>query len=115
MLAGLDAGADLVCGWKVDRQDSLARVVASRLFNGVSRFVSGVELHDVNCGLKAYRREVTTDVPLYGELHRFIPLLAAGQGFRVTEQSRSRTGRAPSAARATAGRGRSAARWTWSR
>ena len=87
LLAGLDAGADLVCGWKTDRQDSLARVVASRLFNGVSRFASGVELHDVNCGLKAYRREVATEVPLYGELHRFIPLLAAGQGFRVTEQA----------------------------
>jgi glycosyltransferase involved in cell wall biosynthesis len=87
MLAGLDAGSDLVCGWKVDRQDSLARVVASRLFNGLSRFVSGIELHDVNCGLKAFRREVTTEVPLYGELHRFIPLLAAGQGFRVTEQA----------------------------
>lgn len=85
LLAGLDAGADLVCGWKTDRQDSLARVVASRFFNGVSRFVSGITLHDVNCGLKAYRREVATDVPLYGELHRFIPLLAAGQGFRVTE------------------------------
>jgi glycosyltransferase involved in cell wall biosynthesis len=87
MLAGLDAGADLVCGWKVDRQDSLARVMASRLFNGLSRFVSGIELHDVNCGLKAFRREVTAEVPLYGELHRFIPLLAAGQGFRVTEQA----------------------------
>ena len=87
MLAGLEAGADLVCGWKVDRQDSLARVVASRLFNGLSRFVSGIELHDVNCGLKAFRREVTAEVPLYGELHRFIPLLAAGQGFRVTEQA----------------------------
>ena len=87
MLATLDGGADLVCGWKVDRQDSLSRVVASRLFNGLSRWVSGVELHDVNCGLKAFRREVTTSVPLYGELHRFIPLLAAGQGFRVTEQA----------------------------
>jgi glycosyltransferase involved in cell wall biosynthesis len=87
MLAALDAGADLVCGWKVDRQDSLSRVVASRLFNGVSRWISGIELHDVNCGLKAFRREVTTSVPLYGELHRFIPLLAAGQGFRVTEQA----------------------------
>lgn len=87
LLAGLDAGADLVCGWKTGRQDSLARVIASRLFNGLSRFVSGVELHDVNCGLKAYRREVATEVPLYGELHRFIPLLAAGQGFRVTEQA----------------------------
>jgi glycosyltransferase involved in cell wall biosynthesis len=87
LLAALDAGADLVCGWKIDRQDSFARVVASRLFNALSRLVSGVELHDVNCGLKAYRREVTDEVPLYGELHRFIPLLAAGQGFRVTEQA----------------------------
>lgn len=86
MLAALDAGADLVCGWKVDRQDSLSRVVASRIFNGASRFVSNVELHDMNCGLKAFRREVTAEVPLYGELHRFIPMLAAGQGFRVTEQ-----------------------------
>ena len=86
MLAALDAGADLVCGWKVDRQDSLSRVVASRIFNGASRLVSNVELHDMNCGLKAFRREVTAEVPLYGELHRFIPMLAAGQGFRVTEQ-----------------------------
>ncbi len=94
LLAALDAGADLVSGWKVDRQDSLARVVASRLFNAVSGFVSGVTLHDVNCGLKAYRREVTTDVPLYGELHRFIPLLAAGQGFRVAELAVSHRPRA---------------------
>jgi glycosyltransferase involved in cell wall biosynthesis len=94
MLAALDAGADLVCGWKVDRQDSFARVVASRIFNGVSRLVSGIELHDVNCGLKAFRREVTNEVPLYGELHRFIPLLAAGQGFRVTEQAVSHRPRA---------------------
>src|SRR6185369_11050159 len=85
MLAGLEAGADLVCGWKVDRQDSLARVVASRLFNGLSRLVSKIELHDVNCGLKAYRREVTAEVPLYGELHRFIPLLAHWRGFSVAE------------------------------
>jgi glycosyltransferase involved in cell wall biosynthesis len=85
LLAVLDEGADLVCGWKASRQDSLARVLASRLFNGLSRVVSGVPLHDVNCGLKAYRREVTVDVPLYGELHRFIPLLAVWRGFRVAE------------------------------
>ncbi len=94
MLATLDAGADLVCGWKVDRQDAPSRVVASRIFNGVSRLVSGVALHDMNCGLKAFRREVTTEVPLYGELHRFIPMLAAGQGFRVTEQPVSHRPRA---------------------
>ncbi|MEB2284976.1 MAG: hypothetical protein B6D46_11900 [Polyangiaceae bacterium UTPRO1] len=94
LLAALDAGADLVCGWKVDRQDSLSRVAASRVFNAVSRLASGVELHDMNCGLKAFRREVTTEVPLYGELHRFIPMLAAGQGFRVTEQPVSHRPRA---------------------
>ena len=85
LLAALDAGADLVSGWKTARQDSFSRVVASRLFNGLSRAVSGVELHDVNCGLKAYRREVAAEVPLYGELHRFIPLLAHWRGFRITE------------------------------
>jgi len=85
LLAVLDEGADLVSGWKTARRDSLTRVLASRLFNRLSRVVSGVPLHDVNCGLKAYRREVTTEVPLYGELHRFIPLLAAWRGFRVAE------------------------------
>jgi glycosyltransferase involved in cell wall biosynthesis len=85
LLAALDAGADLVSGWKTERQDPPARVLASRVFNGLSRLVSGIELHDVNCGLKAYRREVTAEVPLYGELHRFIPLLAHWRGFRVAE------------------------------
>ena len=85
LLAALDEGADLVSGWKTVRQDSRARVLASRLFNKLSRVVSGVPLHDVNCGLKAYRREVIAEVPLYGELHRFIPLLAAWRGFRVAE------------------------------
>jgi len=85
LLAALDEGADLVSGWKTARQDSRARVLASRLFNKLSRVVSKVPLHDVNCGLKAYRREVTAEVPLYGELHRFIPLLAAWRGFRVAE------------------------------
>ena len=86
MLAVLDAG--LRPGVRLEARSArtrCARVVASRLFNGLSRRVSGVELHDVNCGLKAYRREVTRDVPLYGELHRFIPLLAAWKGFAVGE------------------------------
>jgi glycosyltransferase involved in cell wall biosynthesis len=85
LLAALDEGADLVSGWKTARQDPPARVLASRVFNGLSRLASGVALHDVNCGLKAYRREVAAEVPLYGELHRFIPLLAHWRGFRVTE------------------------------
>jgi glycosyltransferase involved in cell wall biosynthesis len=85
LLAVLDEGADLVSGWKLARKDPPARVLASRVFNGLSRLASGIELHDVNCGLKAYRREVTAEVPLYGELHRFIPLLAHWRGFRVAE------------------------------
>jgi glycosyltransferase involved in cell wall biosynthesis len=85
LLAVLDQGVDLVSGWKTARQDSASRVVASRLFNALSRRVSGVALHDVNCGLKVYRREVAAEVPLYGELHRFIPLLAHWRGFRVAE------------------------------
>ncbi len=85
LLTVLDEGADLVSGWKVARQDPPSRVFASRVFNGLSRLASGIELHDLNCGLKAYRREVTAEVPLYGELHRFIPLLAHWRGFRVAE------------------------------
>ena len=85
LLAALDEGADVVSGWKTTRQDPPSRVLASRLFNGLSRAVSGIALHDINCGLKVYRREVTAEVPLYGELHRFVPLLAAWRGFRVAE------------------------------
>ncbi len=94
LLAALDQGADLVSGWKTERQDSLARRVASRAFNSMSRMISGVPLHDVNCGLKAYRREVVAEVPLYGELHRFIPLLAVWRGFRVGEVAVSHRPRA---------------------
>jgi glycosyltransferase involved in cell wall biosynthesis len=85
MLALLDSGYDLVSGWKRKRHDSLARVVASRLFNYVVRRSSGVELHDLNCGFKAYRRGVAQDVRLYGELHRFIPVIAAWKGYAVGE------------------------------
>jgi len=110
MLAGLDGGAG--SGLRLEgRPQTRGARVASRLFNGLSRFVSGIELHDVNCGLKAFRRRGDDEVPLYGELHRFIPLLAAGQGFRVTRQAVAHR-RAPSAVRATAGRARSGARWT---
>ena len=85
MLALLDSGYDLVSGWKRKRHDSTARVVASRLFNLVVRRSSGVELHDLNCGFKAYRRAVAQDVRIYGELHRFIPVIAAWKGYTVGE------------------------------
>jgi glycosyltransferase involved in cell wall biosynthesis len=76
---------DMVNGWKVDRQDAPSRVLASRLFNLASRTLFGLKLHDMNCGLKGFRREVIAELPLYGELHRFLPLMAFGRGFSVTE------------------------------
>lgn len=85
MLAVLASGCDLVNGWKRKRHDSVARVVASRLFNATVRRVSGVELRDLNSGFKAYRRRVVEDVRIYGELHRFIPVIAAWKGYAVGE------------------------------
>lgn len=85
LLAKLDEGFDLVSGWKTRRNDPLARRLFSRLFNWATAVVSGVRLHDVNCGLKAYRAEVLRGMRIYGELHRFIPILAAYRGFRVAE------------------------------
>jgi dolichol-phosphate mannosyltransferase len=85
LLAKLDEGVDVVSGWKRERHDPWHKVFPSRLFNWlVSRFM-GVHLHDHNCGLKAYRREVMHEIRLYGELHRFVPVLAAAKGFRVGE------------------------------
>ena len=85
LLAKLDEGFDLVSGWKTRRQDPLRRRVLSRIFNSVTGWVSGVRLHDMNCGLKAYRAEVVRGLRLYGELHRFIPVLAYQRGYRVAE------------------------------
>ncbi|MGH3127861.1 MAG: glycosyltransferase family 2 protein [Gaiellaceae bacterium] len=85
LLAKLDEGFDLVSGWKTRRNDPLTRRLFSRLFNWTTGLISGVRLHDVNCGLKAYRAEVLEDMRLYGELHRFIPVLAAYQGYRIAE------------------------------
>jgi len=85
LLAKLDESFDLVSGWKTRRNDPLARRLFSRIFNWTTGFISGVRLHDVNCGLKAYRAEVVQGMRLYGELHRFIPVLAAYQGYRVAE------------------------------
>lgn len=85
LLAKLDEGFDLVSGWKTRRNDPWTRRIFSRLFNWATALVSGVKLHDVNCGLKAYRAEVLGGLRLYGELHRFVPVLAAYQGFRVAE------------------------------
>ncbi len=85
LLARLDEGYDLVTGWKSDRRDPWTRRLPSRFFNRVVGWMSGLRLHDMNCGLKAARAEVVSELTLYGELHRFIPVLAHDQGYRVTE------------------------------
>ena len=85
LLAKLDEEFDLVSGWKTRRSDPFLRRLFSRIFNATTGLISGVRLHDVNCGLKAYRAEVLQDMRLYGELHRFIPVLAAYQGYRIAE------------------------------
>ena len=72
---------DLVSGWKKQRQDPISKTVPSRFFNAVTRFTTGIKLHDFNCGLKAYKREVIDSIYLYGEMHRYVPLLAKWQGF----------------------------------
>ncbi len=84
-LETIEAGADLVSGWKYPRRDPIGRRLASRCYNLVTRLVSGVPLHDMNCGFKAYRREVAQSLKLYGELHRYIPLIAHSLGFRIAE------------------------------
>ena len=85
LLAKLDEGFDLVTGWKTHRRDPISRRLLSRVFNRVTSAFSGVRLHDMNCGLKAYRKEVVHGLRLYGELHRFIPVLAHYRGFRIAE------------------------------
>jgi glycosyltransferase involved in cell wall biosynthesis len=85
LLAGLEEGADLVTGWKRKRRDPVGKRAASRVFNGVTARMSGVPLHDLNSGLKAYRGEVVRSLALTGDLYRYIPVLAANEGFRVRE------------------------------
>ncbi len=85
LLAKLNEGYDLVSGWKKKRQDPLTKVLPSKLFNFVTSLVSGVRLHDINCGLKAYRSVVAKRLTVYGEMHRYLPVLAHWDGFRVTE------------------------------
>ena len=84
-VAKIQEGFDVVSGWKQIRHDPWCKVVSSRLFNGMVRGVTGLKLHDINCGMKCYRREVLAEVHLYGEMHRFVPLLAAARGFRIGE------------------------------
>ncbi len=82
----LERGFDLVSGWKKKRFDPMGKTLPSKLFNRVTRMMSGVKLHDFNCGFKAYRNEVVKSVKIYGELHRYIPVLANWNGFKVGEK-----------------------------
>jgi glycosyltransferase involved in cell wall biosynthesis len=85
MLAKLDEGYDVVSGWKQRRFDPWHKRWPSKVFNGILRYFSRLPLHDFNCGFKAYRKDVLEEISLYGEMHRFIPVLAAARGFRVAE------------------------------
>ncbi|MCC6476018.1 glycosyltransferase family 2 protein [bacterium] len=85
LVSKLNEGWDLVSGWKKKRHDPLGKTIPSRFFNAVTSRVSGLKLHDFNCGLKAYRKSVVKDLFVYGELHRFLPVLAHKMGYRCTE------------------------------
>ncbi len=83
----LDEGYDLVSGWKQVRHDPISKTLPSKVFNALARALSGVHLNDFNCGFKAYRKNVTQDIQLFGELHRFVPILAHAEGYRIGELS----------------------------
>jgi len=85
MIEKLNEGYDMVSGWKVDRKDNAEKRLPSKLFNKVTASASGLKLHDFNSGFKAYRREVVKSIDLYGDLHRYIPILANRKGFRIAE------------------------------
>jgi len=85
LLAALEDGYDLVSGWKVNRQDPASKTWPSRVFNAITGRLTGYPLHDLNSGFKLYRRAVVEELRLYGELHRFIPVLAGRRGFVVGE------------------------------
>ncbi len=82
----LDSGFDVVGGWKKTRHDPWHKVLPSRVFNAMVSRLTGIKLHDHNCGMKCYRREIFDEVTLYGELHRFVPALAAARGYKVGEK-----------------------------
>ncbi|MBI3133871.1 MAG: glycosyltransferase family 2 protein [Bacteroidetes bacterium] len=72
---------DLVSGWKKKRYDPISKTIPTKIYNGVNRMISGIKLHDMNCGLKAYRKEVVKSVEIFGEMHRYIPVIAKAAGF----------------------------------
>lgn len=85
-MALMETGLDVVSGWKKVRHDPWHKVIPSRFFNAMVSYMTGVKLHDHNCGMKCYRREIFDEITLYGELHRFVPVLAHARGYRVGEK-----------------------------
>lgn len=85
MIEKLEKGSDLVSAWRVNRNDPISKTLPSKVYNFVTRFLTGVRLHDFNCGFKAYRRSVLDELQVYGERHRYIPVLASYRGFRIGE------------------------------
>lgn len=77
-----EEGFDLVSGWKKKRYDPISKTIPTKLYNAVTRSISGIKLHDFNCGLKAYRYEVVKNIEVYGEMHRYIPVIAKWAGFK---------------------------------
>jgi glycosyltransferase involved in cell wall biosynthesis len=84
-IAKLDEGFDMVTGWKKTRHDPLEKKLPSRFFNKVTSSLTGIPIHDFNCGFKGYRRAVLEEIEIYGDMHRFIPVLANQKGFRIAE------------------------------
>ena len=114
LLARLDEGYDMVCGWRRRRHDSFSRVLPSRIANGLISWSTGVRLHDYGCSLKAIRAEVVKGLRLYGEMHRFIPAVASWMGVTVTEMEVNHRPRTRGGAASTAWAARCACCWTCS-
>jgi len=85
LLGKIEAGYDMISGWKKKRQDPISKTLPSKFFNWTTSMLTGIKIHDFNCGLKAYRKDVVKEIPVYGELHRYLPVLAHWLGYRVGE------------------------------
>ena len=81
----LDEGYDIVSGWRFERKDSFSKTLPSKLFNYLTSLLTGIKIHDFNCGFKVYKKEVIENINIYGELHRYIPVLAHWRGYKVGE------------------------------
>lgn len=85
LIRKIDEGYDLVCGWRWKRKENVFKVIVSKIFNITTSCITGVKLHDINCGIKALKRDVVYNINLYSSLHRYIPILAYLKGYKITE------------------------------